>query len=152
MKEYISTTLHYWRKSNLFILADRMSNSISSFNKLTHVLALSENVEEVGPSLLKFNKKSVYYNITIELESFEDMIKKPMINCVEKIEESISNFGEEKDVFFDLIDVMDGLSKYKIIIEKTSTSSEEVSDILFNDVILGTSHHLARVLFEVIES
>jgi hypothetical protein len=152
MKEYISTTLHYWRKSNLFILADRMSNSISSFNKLTHVLALSENVEEVGPSLLKFNKKSVYYNITIELESFEDMIKKPMINCVEKIEESISNFGEEKDVFFDLIDVMDGLSKYKIIIEKTSTSSEEVSDILFNDVILGTSHHLARVLFEAIES
>jgi|11BtaG_2_1085332.scaffolds.fasta_scaffold41465_2 hypothetical protein len=152
MKEYISTTLHYWRKSNLFVLADRMSNSSSPFNKLTHVLALSENVEEVGPSLLKFNKESVYYNITIELKSFEDMIKKPMINCVEKIEENISSFGEEKDVFFDLIDVMDGLSKYKVLIEKKSTSSEEVSNILFDDVILGTSYHLSRVLFEAIES
>ena len=152
MKEYISTTLHYWRKSNLFILADRMSHSTSSFNKLTHVLSLSENVEEVGPSLLKFNKESFYYNITIELENFEDMIKKPLANCVEKIEENISSFGEEKDIFFDLISAIDGLSKYKVIIEKKSTSNEEVSDVLFDDVILGTSYHLARVLFESIES
>ena len=154
MVELISTHIAGWRAGSERDIARHLILSLSSFSKVTHMIAERSVVKTIGQMGFTWNdgETPVYYTISLETQEFPKSIVGMIRKATETLNDAVDVIANKHDddemenAMYELADLIDGAKMVKVHVEKRYKDSVEV---VGDYKILATDQEMACIIQEL---